>query len=84
MDRKNKRHSAGKQTNRSDRKKTRVGPGNRFVAEKVTVNTSTSEQKLNTSFEGSEVSIDPSVSYRVIMAVGGNVVSWRGFPNRIS
>jgi len=66
MDRKNKRHCAGKQTNRSDRKKRRVGPENRFVAEKVTVNTSTSEQKLNTSFDDSEVSIDPSVSYRVI------------------
>jgi len=66
MDRKNKRHCAGKQTNRSDRKKRRVDPENRFVAEKVTVNTSTSEQKLNTSFDDSEVSIDPSVSYRVI------------------
>jgi len=39
MDRKNKRHCAGKQTNISDRKKRRVGPENRFVAEKVTVNT---------------------------------------------
>ncbi|XP_014479554.1 PREDICTED: uncharacterized protein LOC106746921 [Dinoponera quadriceps] len=66
MDKRGKRHSAGKTTKRRDRKKRRVGPANRYVAETATINTSTSEQKLNTSFDDLNVPIDQSVSYRVI------------------
>jgi len=64
MDKKGKRHEVGKSTTRTDRKRKRSGSVNRYEAEKPNLNISTSSKKL--SFDETNVTVYPSISYRII------------------
>ena len=65
MDRRGKRHLTGDKSQRCDRKRKRLRPSNQFESAEKDINISTSARKLS-SDDDSEVTINPSVSYRLL------------------
>lgn len=65
MDKKLKRHVAGEPTRRSDRKRSKSGPPNRYEVEREEPRASSSARKLS-SGQLDSITVNPSVGYRLI------------------